>query len=185
MKDRRFKYHRVKAVSGEYFSLLSSIETFQIFPVTVNMRYKPHRRKMMKKMLALLAGVMLFSMTNVSFAEADNFYGITIPYAVHNAQGYWSGLALSNTGPVPLHITVYDVGSGSKRQISSLVLQPYSKKVDMLHGFTGGFASQDGTYSLLFATAKGNDVDDYFKATLYTGNSNGFGFQSFDAEDLD
>ena len=55
----------------------------------------------------------------------------------------------------------------------------------MLPGFTGGFKSPDGKYSLLFATAKGNDVDDYFKATLYTGSSNGFGFQSFDAEDLD
>jgi len=140
---------------------------------------------MMKKMLALLAGVMLFSMTNVSFAEADNFYGITIPYAVHNAQGYWSGLALSNTGPHVLPVTVYDVGSGSKRQIDSFVLPPYSKKVDALHGFMGGFVDPDGRYSLLFATPKGNDADDYFKATLYTFNNDGFGFQSFDAEDLD
>lgn len=165
--------------------MLSSTETFQIFPVTINMRYKPHRRKMMKKMLALLAGVMLFSMTNVSFAEADNFYGITIPYAVHGADGYWSGLALSNTGPLPLSVIVYEVGSGSKQQINTIELRPYSRDVRMLPGFTGGFKSPDGKYSLLFATAKGNDVDDYFKATLYTGNSNGFGFQSFDAEDLD
>lgn len=139
----------------------------------------------MKKILALLAGVMLFSVTSVGFAEAGNFYGITIPYAVHNADNYMSGLALSNTGPHTLSVTVYDVGSGSKRQISSLILQPYSKKVDMLHGFTGGFVSQDGKYSLLFATPKGNDADDYFKATLYTYNNDGFGFQSFDAEDLD
>lgn len=139
----------------------------------------------MKKILALLAGVMLFSVTSVGFAEAGNFYGITIPYAVHNAHGYMSGLALSNTGPHTLSVTVYDVGSGSKRQLGSFVLPPYSKKVDALHAFMGGFVSPDGMYSLLFATPKGNDADDYFKATLYTGDSNGFGFQSFDAEDLD
>ena len=139
----------------------------------------------MKKMLALLAGVMLFSVTSVGFAEAGNFYGITIPYAVDGADGYWSGLALSNTGPLPLSVTVYEVGSGSKQQINTIVLQPYSREVRMLPGFTGGFKSPDGKYSLLFATSKGNDVDDYFKATLYTGNNDGFGFQSFDAEDLD
>lgn len=141
----------------------------------------------MKKTLLLLTGIMLLSVSGFGHAEAGNLYGITIPYAEHGANGYWSGIALSNTGPYPLVVTVYDVGSG-KQQINSFTLQPYSRKVGMLNEFTGGFTSQDSRYSLLFTTPKasGNDIDDYFRATLFMGNSNGgFGFQSFEADDID
>ena len=132
----------------------------------------------MKKMLVFLAGISVLFCAGSAFAES---FSIEVPYAVHGGD-WWSGLALSNTGPDPIDVIIQTYNSGGSVIVGGLTLEPYSMETRMLPDFftEEPYPTADGGRVSLGIDAEGNYAKRDFKFTLFVGSPQGFGFQSYD-----
>lgn len=136
----------------------------------------------MKKMLVLLAGLAMILCASPAFADEEV---INIPYAQHNLHiggEWWSGLALSNMGPQPITVQITAIYSGEEMEVSRVNLGKYSTETKLLPDFfpEGQYPTKnDGRVSLRLKVTDLKDDSD-FGATLFVGDSNGFGFYNYD-----
>ena len=105
---------------------------------------------------------------------------IFIPYAVSD-NTWWSGLCVHNPSSKHRHFmcTAYSE-KGVRRYGYTFMLGPHGMKADLLENFFSGGTLHDTRVSIEIEPMDGDaSRHEVFRATLYVGTEEGFGFESY------
>lgn len=109
----------------------------------------------------------------------NKYVWIDIPYAQHSS-GWWSSLALVNSGSTPLELNIISWRANVGTTVGTVTLPPYSIDARMIPGFFETSEVPDGPFRIQVHTNAGAGALKSLRATFFLGqNGGGFDFQEY------